>query len=123
MPANKETNESARRAQGDEAADLARVVERVRRCLPRAEIALIGPGEWPRHRRGQWVSRPRTLEVIRTQRAVARAKGLRYFDTYAWMGGEGSMRHFVEEGLALGDHVHFTDEGYARLGRAVAAWL
>ena len=39
------------------------------------------------------------------------------------MGGEGSMARWVEEGLADADHVHFTERGYARLGRALYAFL
>lgn len=113
------TNESARRERESERGALQRVVRGWRARAPNAACLLVGPGEWPRHRRGQWRPRPRTLEVIAEQRRVAAEEGCAFFDVYAWMGGEGSMARWVEEGLALQDHVHFTERGYARLGRAL----
>lgn len=117
------TNESARRERASEHGALQRVVRGWRARSPSAACLLVGPGEWPRHRRGQWRPRPRTLEVIAEQRRVAAEEGCAFFDVYAWMGGEGSMARWVEEGLADGDHVHFTERGYARLGRALYAFL
>jgi lysophospholipase L1-like esterase len=117
------TNESARRERPSERDSLQRVVRGWRARSPDASCLLLGPGEWPRYRRGQWRPRPRTLEVIAEQRRVAAEEGCAFFDVYAWMGGEGSMSRWVEVGLAESDHVHFTRRGYARLGRALYEFL
>lgn len=86
---------------------------------PQASCMLIGPGEWPRRTRRGWIARPRTQEIINVQREVAAAQGCAFFDTFAMMGGEGSMVRWVEQGLAIGDHVHFTEAGYQRMGAAL----
>ncbi|MFK7998822.1 MAG: GDSL-type esterase/lipase family protein [Polyangiales bacterium] len=117
------TNESARRERDSERGALQRVVRGWRARAPNAACLLVGPGEWPRRRRGQWRPRPRMLEVIAEQRRVAAEEGCAFFDVYTWMGGEGSMSRWVEQGLALEDHVHFTSRGYARLGSALYAFV
>lgn len=94
-------------------------VRRWKGWAPRASCMLIGPGEWPKRTRRGWVARPRTREIIAAQREVATAHGCAFFDTFAMMGGEGSMHRWVAEGLAIGDHVHFTEEGYRRMGAAL----
>lgn len=117
------TNESARRERPSEHGSLQQVVRGWRTRAPNASCVLLGPGEWPRHRRGQWRPRPRTLEVIAEQRRVAAEEGCAFFDVYTWMGGEGSMSRWVDEGLAEADHVHFTPRGYARLGSELYDFL
>jgi len=99
------------------------VMRRWKRMAPRASCLLIGPGEWPRRRRGEWIPRPRTVEIVEVQREEAARMGCAFFDTFAMMGGEGGMVRWVAEGLALDDHVHFTDAGYARMGRALHRFL
>ncbi|MGE0788546.1 MAG: GDSL-type esterase/lipase family protein [Sandaracinaceae bacterium] len=96
-----------------------RGLARWRRLAPNAECLLIGPGEWPLERGGVWVPRPRTAQIIDVQRGEASRAGCAFFDTYAMMGGEGSMRRWVADGLAALDHVHFTGPGYARMGDAL----
>ncbi|MEM6958449.1 MAG: GDSL-type esterase/lipase family protein [Myxococcota bacterium] len=115
------TNESARAGQASDRPRLRQVVRRLSREAP--SCALIGPGEWPRFRRGEPRPRPRTLQVIAQQRRVAEEFGCAFFDTYAWMGAPGVMARLVPLGLAQPDHVHFTDAGYERLGRALTAWI
>lgn len=56
-------------------------------------------------------------------RRAALAEGCAFFDLLAWQGGPGSIVEWVARGWALGDHVHLTDDGYARLGEALAAQL
>ncbi len=97
-----------------------RVVRRWKRLAPEASIALVGPGEWPRRRaNGTYGPRSRLVEVVEAQRRVAAEEGVAFFDTLAWMGGEGAMVRWVGAGLALDDHVHFTQAGYDRFGQAL----
>jgi lysophospholipase L1-like esterase len=74
------------------------------------------------HRNGGRVRRrPSSLDSILDVTAeVADARGCALFDTHALMGGAGSMRTWVDAGLARPDHVHLTKRGYAYVGRALA---
>lgn len=95
-------------------------VRRLREVAPDASCLLIGPSDWPaRGADGTYANRPRTAEVIATQRAAARRHGCAFFDLVAFQGGPLSMPGWVERGLALGDHVHFTDAGHRRLAGAL----
>ncbi len=117
------TNESAVRGQAGDEQRLGQVVRRLRRAAPNAACLLVGPGEWPRRRGEGLRARPRTGQVIAQQRRVAARFGCAYFDTFAWMGGEGTMARWLPLGLAHPDLVHFTDHGYALLGMALTAFL
>ena len=93
---------------------------RLRRVAPSASCLLIGPSDWPiRNVDGSFAPRPRTTEVVEVQRELAARHGCAFFDLVALQGGPGSMPRWVASGLALSDHVHFTDEGHAILGRAL----
>ena len=91
-----------------------------RRRAPAASCLLIGPGDWPLRRGGRFVPRPRLQAIVEAQREEARAAGCAFFDTFAFMGGDGSMVRWVAEGLGDPDHVHFTDAGHRRVGDAIA---
>ena len=62
----------------------------------------------------------RLARVRDAYRAAARDAGCAFFDLLGWTGGPGSMHGWVERGLALADHVHFTRAGYGQLGDALA---
>ncbi|MFO0680699.1 MAG: GDSL-type esterase/lipase family protein [Sandaracinus sp.] len=118
------TNESARgRSSASLRDDLTQVLARFRRGAPEASCLVIGPSDRPMERGGAWIARPGSTRVRDAYRAAALAGGCAFFDLLAWTGGPGSMHGWVERGLALGDHVHFTSEGYARLGAALAEEL
>ena len=103
---------------------LSRVLMRLRQSTPDASCLLIGPGEFPRRRRdGTREPRARTRDIVETQRQVASEQGCGFFDTLAFVGGEGAMARWVAEGLAFDDHVHFTNAGHQRLGSALYEML
>jgi lysophospholipase L1-like esterase len=119
------TNESgssgsiAREARSVDAA-----VRRARELAPGASCVLIGPSDWPmRAGDGTRRERPRTSAISALFRETAARHGCGYFDLVRFMGGPGSMPRWVQAGLALDDHVHFTDEGYERLARALSRAL
>jgi lysophospholipase L1-like esterase len=76
--------------------------------LDRAER---GPG-------GDLVTKPVILKLREVQRRVALAKGVAFWDTFAAMGGEGSMARWykAEPQLAGGDLTHPTPAGGEVLG-------
>jgi lysophospholipase L1-like esterase len=117
------TNESGGRGGDREAREIDEGVRRVRSAAPEASCLLIGPSDWPLRGPDGWAPRPRTLEVASRLRAAAAQHGCAYFDFVGFMGGPASMPRWVDAGLALGDYVHFTDEGYALLARALSRAL
>ena len=115
------TNESvqAREPLGELRARYRTLVRRWRRLAPQAACLLVGPGDFPRRRQGRYVPRPRLEQVVRMQAELAADEGCAFFDTFAFMGGRGAMERWVRRGLALRDHVHFTERGYAAMGDAL----
>lgn len=110
------TNESGDRTPMSELdRDLRAVIARWRAVAPDAAILVIGPSDWPRLRVGVYGARPRTVEVRDLYRRVALDERCGFFDLLALQGGPGSISAWVAAGLALGDHVHMTDDGHARL--------
>jgi lysophospholipase L1-like esterase len=99
-------------------------VRRARAAAPSASCLLIGPSDRPHHRAdGTWVARRRGAEVVNVQREIAREQGCGFFDLVALQGGPASMPRWVSAGLALGDYVHFTDEGHRIVARILARAL
>lgn len=92
-------------------------LKKVRAAAPAASLLVVGPPDrmWYQRRRG-WKPAPRMEVIMRAQRDAARVNRAAYWDTQARMGGEGSMRDWVQAGLAARDYVHFSAEGYRRLG-------
>lgn len=96
-------------------------VRRARAAAPRASCLLIGPSDWPvRGRDGSFAPRLRTTQVNEVQRAAAARHRCGFFDLLALQGGPASMPRWVDAGLALGDYVHFTDDGHRIIARMLA---
>lgn len=64
------------------------------------------------------VSRPIVSKIVNAQREVAKAEGCAFFDTWAAMGGDGSMGRWVRSSPALGsgDLSHLTHHGHKVVG-------
>lgn len=101
--------------------NLRRVLGRFRQAVPEASCLLIGPGDFPEKRRGAWQTRARLLKVIAVQRRLAPEFACGFWDTFEFMGGEGSMVEWVaaKPPLAASDHIHFTPHGYVEMGMAL----
>ena len=91
------------------------LLERLRASAPAASILVIGPTDrWYRTRAG-WKVLAGIDGIIAAQKHACRVNRCAYWDARERMGGRGSMRDWVYAGLAQGDYVHFTAEGYRRL--------
>lgn len=101
---------------------LGEVLARFARALPHASCLLVGPFDFPQETPQGYMTRAKLLEVIETQRAVAREHGCGFWDGYRFMGGPGSMREWVraEPSLASPDHIHLNARGYVRMGMALS---
>jgi lysophospholipase L1-like esterase len=101
------------------AADVDETLRRLRAAAPGAACLVIGPGDRPRLREGHWTPRARSDAMNALYHRGALAHGCAYFDLLAFVGGAGGIASWVAADLALSDHVHLTDPGYARMGNAI----
>lgn len=100
---------------------LSEVLRRMRKALPATSCVLVGPGDFPKGKGANWVPRPRLLKIIGAQRSVADEFNCGFWNTYAFMGGAGSMHEWTRSKpqMGAGDHIHFTRRGYVRMGMAL----
>lgn len=95
------------------------VLARLRAAAPAASILVVGPPDQA-IRSGGVLRPPAQVDgVLAMQREAALASGCAFWNLRAAMGGRGSMTQWVQAGLAQGDYVHFTGEGYRRLGETL----
>ncbi len=105
---------------------------RLLRAVPGASCLLIGPPDRAIETRDGWITSPRLLEIVASQKRVAEVARCAYYDQLAAMGGEGAIAGWAleEPPRAQKDRVHLTREGYAQMGgafvsdalRAYAMW-
>lgn len=114
------TNETTDRGKpiAEYSSELSRVLSRIRHALPDVSCVLVGPGDFPKAQGDTWIPRPRLLEIIHEQRRLAPEFGCGFWDTYEFMGGEGSMMEWASSNPRMGsqDHIHLTARGYVRMG-------
>jgi lysophospholipase L1-like esterase len=72
-----------------------------------------------------WYTPPKLDDVRQTLKKIAERHDALYWDMSTVMGGPCSVEHWVKATppLAMPDHVHLTDEGSRRVGRALYAAL
>ena len=106
--------------------DHTEVIGRIRRALPDAAILLMAPMDrGMRGESGDIVTMPSIPKIVDGQRQAARESGVAFFDTYAAMGGEGTMARWYESEprLVTGDFTHTTHQGSARIARLLVGAL
>jgi lysophospholipase L1-like esterase len=102
--------------------DLREVVRRVREALPGVAILIVSPMD-----RGQMapggkvITKPSIPMIVDLQRRVAMETGCAFFNTYAAMGGEGTMAKWaaLPKRLVRSDLTHPTAEGAEIVGRLI----
>ncbi len=99
--------------------DTKEVVRRIRVSLPEASILFVGPMD--RGKRGAGgiiITRPTIPKLIAAQRRLAAELGCGFFDTFAAMGGEGTVARWYEAKPKLmgGDFTHPTWPGSEIVG-------
>jgi len=98
----------------------ARVIERLRADAPTATILVIGPPDRAIRVRGKgWVTLDGMDMIVEAERQAALAQGCAFWDQRAKMGGKGSMRQWVQAGMAQADYTHLTAPGYHMIGDAM----
>jgi lysophospholipase L1-like esterase len=102
--------------------DLREVVRRVREALPGVSILIVSPMD-----RGQMapggkvITKPSIPLIVDLQRRVALETNCAFFNTYAAMGGEGTMAKWaaLPKRLVRSDLTHPTAEGAEIVGRLI----
>jgi len=105
---------------------LAQTLGELRRQLPRAVIVLVGPPDSIRQRGAQGCAArvPQALEgIVTSQREVAKTVGALFWDWQAFMGGACSIEQWQGQGLAQGDLIHLTAEGYRKSAAGLYGFL
>jgi lysophospholipase L1-like esterase len=100
-------------------ADYTKVIELFRSARPEAACLIMGPVDHGEREGGRVISRGVVARMTEAQRQVALANGCAFFDTFAAMGGSGSIARWKSEGLMSGDLAHPTARGHKLLGSMV----
>lgn len=103
-------------------ADFERVVERMRGGRRDLGCLILAPLDQAGRQPGLGLRTFRGLpHIVEAQRRVAARAGCAFFDTFAAMGGSGSMIRWFRANppLASGDYRHATPEGYEVIGTLV----
>lgn len=95
---------------------MSRVVARLRSGRATTACLVLGPSDHGIRQRGQIVSDPAVLRIHGWQRTLARQSGCAFFDTLAFMGGEGAMGRWHKSGLGWADYSHFSPKGEQVMG-------
>jgi lysophospholipase L1-like esterase len=91
------------------------VIEQGQRALPESSCLVIGAMDRAVRQGDALVSVRVIPSLVEEQRKVAAAVGCAFFDTYAAMGGRGSMPLWVRRGLGQADLMHPTGAGAERI--------
>lgn len=95
------------------------VIQRIRTALPEASILIMAPMDrGARDDDGDIVTIPSIPTIVAAQRRVARREGVAFYDTFAAMGGVGTMARWYDDSprLVTGDFTHPTYTGAQQLG-------
>jgi lysophospholipase L1-like esterase len=102
---------------------LVHLISLFREAAPTASILLIGaPDQMFRYPR-RVTPVDRVSPIVAAQRDAALDTGCAFWNLRAAMGGRASMQQWVRAGLAQGDYVHLTADGYRLWGHALSDLL
>lgn len=90
----------------------------LKELAPDASILFIGPSDMSTSIQGKMQTYPQLPMLVDSLKAAATNSGAAFWDMYSAMGGQGSMKKWVEQDppLAGSDYVHFTPAGAEKVG-------
>lgn len=106
--------------------EYAEAIRRVRLALPDASILVMAPMDrGVRLEDGSIGTLPSIRRLVSVQKRIAATNGCAFFDTFAAMGGEGTMGRWYgsEPRLVTGDFTHTTKPGSDRVARLLVGAL
>ena len=92
----------------------------IRNLYPQAKILYIGPSDMSTRVNGVLRTYTYLPNVNQALQEAALENGAAYWDMYHTMGGENSMIHWVNNGFAGKDYIHFTPAGADKIGEALS---
>lgn len=101
----------------------------LRRAAPQASCLVLGPPDRAERtivrRRRVWQTTAALAPIIAAERQAALESGCAFWNTFAAMGGRGTMRRWavLDPPLAGDDRVHLTSSGYRLVADALASAL
>ncbi len=102
--------------------ELDEVLPMLRAGRPEASCLVIGISNHGRS--GHFDVEPEHVEaIVGVQRAAAFAQGCAFFDSYAAMGGRGSLSEWRARGLLWGDLAHLSPRGHAEMAEILWSGL
>ena len=90
---------------------LAGNIKWVQRQIPGAMILFIGPSDMSTMIGGKMVTYPLLPYLDARLKETCKNNGWAYWSMFEAMGGENSMPHWVDQGLAANDYTHFSPKG------------
>lgn len=99
-----------------------KVINRLKRSFPQADILLISVGDKSYKEDMQFVTQPNVPILVETQRRIAKQTGIAFWNLFQAMGGVNSMAKWVESPtpLANKDYTHVNVRGAAKLGKIIS---
>ena len=99
-----------------------KVINRLKRNFPQADILLISVGDKSYKENMQFVTQPNVPLLVETQRRIARHTGIAFWNLFQAMGGANSMVSWVESSkpLANKDYTHLNFRGAAKIGNIIS---
>lgn len=76
-----------------------------------AQVLFVGPSDMTTSENGQMTTYPLLPYLNETLKKTCLQNGIAYWSMYDAMGGENSMQHWVDQGLAANDYTHFSNSG------------
>ena len=103
-------------------AKIARQIQYIKHCNPKAKILFIGPSDMSKRINGKMQTYPYLPTLNESLKQTALSNGAAYWDMFHVMGGEGSMVSWVKHSPAWagGDYVHFTETGAKEIAQILS---
>ncbi|UYQ92252.1 GDSL-type esterase/lipase family protein [Chitinophaga horti] len=97
---------------------MSKVADSLRQVLPHTSILMVGCADKSYRKNGTYVTAPGVKALLKTQHKIASKYGFAYWNLFHAMGGEGSMKKWVESDTALAnkDYTHFNFRGASKVG-------
>ncbi len=101
------------------ASRMAKIIEHVRDCFPKADVLILGVSDRSRQVDGEFETMPAVFALLHAQRQTAKKMGVAFWNVFGAMGGENSMVRFVENDWASKDYTHLSFRGGREIANAL----
>lgn len=102
-----------------------RVVKHLKNCFNNVDVIVVSMADRALKDGDEMKTPPELNDFIQVQKNIADSTKSAFFNLYATMGGEGSMKEWVEAEppLANKDYTHFNSAGAEKAGKLFYNWL